>query len=195
MSYSSFVRGEVRELTWAWWLLVLAGSLSIAAGVIVLAKPGNSLATLAVVAGIFILLDGIFELAHSLTCGMQNRGFIALLGVLSVIVGVLLIRHPIAGVVAVALLLGLWLMTVGVVRFIAAVEARRHRLWTIAVAALEVIAGIVIVSDPGIGYATLALITGIAFIVNGIGISALGWAMHTLRREVPSPPRGASATT
>ena len=53
---------QVRDLTWGWWLVVVVGVLSIVAGVIIVAKPSSSLATLAVIAGIFLLLDGILEL-------------------------------------------------------------------------------------------------------------------------------------
>src|SRR6185312_14050135 len=53
---------EVREATSAWWLLVLIGLLAIAAGVIVLLKPEDSLSTLAVIAGIFVLASGIFDI-------------------------------------------------------------------------------------------------------------------------------------
>jgi uncharacterized membrane protein HdeD (DUF308 family) len=55
-------------------------------------------------------------------------GMVALLGVLTAIVGVLLIRHPIAGVPAVALLIGIWLITIGVVRFVAAFQLRETQL-------------------------------------------------------------------
>ena len=56
---------DVRAATGGWWLLALVGVLSIAAGIIILLKPSDSLATLAVIAGIFLLLDGIIELAAS----------------------------------------------------------------------------------------------------------------------------------
>jgi uncharacterized membrane protein HdeD (DUF308 family) len=86
---------EVRAATGGWWLLLLVGVISIAAGVTILVKPGDSLATLAVIAGIFLLVDGILELTAALLHGTQSRGMVALLGVLTAIVGVLLIRHPI----------------------------------------------------------------------------------------------------
>ena len=54
MSGQTLLREDLHEATWAWWLFMLLG-LGIAAGVIVLAKPGDSLATLAVVAGVFVL--------------------------------------------------------------------------------------------------------------------------------------------
>ncbi|MGA9633832.1 MAG: hypothetical protein WBQ41_01190 [Solirubrobacterales bacterium] len=44
-----------------------------------------------------------------------------------------------------------------------------------------------IVSDPSIGYTTLAILVGIGFIGNGIGMTALGWGMHEVRREVSNP--------
>jgi len=74
-----------------------------------------------------------------------------------------------------------------VVRFVAAFEVDEHRGWNIVAGVVELIAGIVIVSDPNIGFATLALLAGIAFIVNGVGMFALGWGMHSLRRETAAP--------
>jgi len=93
---------------------------------------------------------------------------------------VLLIRHPIAGVAAVALLIGIWLIAVGVIRVATAFDQRADRGWHIFAGALELIAGIAIVASPDIGYASLALLVGIGFIVNGVGITALGWNLRRL---------------
>ena len=68
------------------------------------------------------------------------------------------------------------------IRFAAAFEEPEHRGWYAFVGILELIAGIAIVADPSIGYATLAVLVGIGFILNGIGMVALGWAMHRVRR-------------
>ena len=103
------------------------------------------------------------------------------------IAGVLLIRHPIQGIVAIALLIGIWLIVVGVVRFIAAFEVVEQRVWNIIAGLVEAIAGIVIVSNPNIGFATLALLVGLAFMVNGLGMFAVGWSLHTLRRATAAP--------
>src|SRR3954453_9373173 len=142
---------EIRAGTSAWWLLVVVGLLGIAAGVIVLLKPEDSLSTLAVITGIFILASGIFDIAISFSSRTPNRGLAAVMGVLSAIVGVLLIRHPIGGVLFVALLIGIWLIAVGIVRLILAFEVTEHRLWGIVVALIEIAAGIVIVAAPPIG--------------------------------------------
>ena len=177
------IDGRAREVTWGWWLVLLVGVLSVVAGVIILLKPSESLATLAVIAGIFFLLDGILELADSLVRSTPNRGLVALIGVLSAIAGVLLIRHPIGGVAAVALLIGIWLIAVGVIRFATAFEEYENRGWHALAGAVEVIAGIVIVANPDIGFGTLALLVGIGFIFNGIAMAVLGFGMHSVRRQ------------
>jgi uncharacterized membrane protein HdeD (DUF308 family) len=180
----SSYQAEVKEITWGWWLVLLVGVLSAVAGVIILFKPSESLPTLAVIAGIFLLLDGILELVASFMRGTQNRGLVALFGVLTAIVGVLLIRHPVGGVVAVALLIGIWLIAVGVIRFATAFEEHEHRGWHALAGMVELVAGIVIVANPNIGFATLALLAGIGFILNGVAMAVLGWGMRDVRKEV-----------
>ncbi len=176
-SFDAQVNHDARAV---WWILGLVGLLSIAAGVIVLVEPSISLATLAVIAGIFFLVDGIFEIVRAIVGGIPGRALLALLGAVSAIAGVLLIRHPIQGVVAIALLIGLWLITIGIVHFVGAFDEADHRLMAFAVAVLEVIAGIVIVSSPGIGVATLALLVGISLILRGIAMCALAWATRSV---------------
>ncbi len=182
-------------MTAAWWVAGLIGVLSVIAGIIVVAKPSNSLATLAVVCGIFVLVDGIFAIVQAFGPDTDSRGLVAVMGVVSVIVGILLIRHPGVGVRAVALLLGLWLIAAGMVRTVVAFELPEHRLRRLVVAAVLLIAGIVVVASPHIGYATLAVIVGIGFIAYGLTMIVLGAAMRTVHHEVPSAAPGGAVTT
>ena len=195
MSYAPMSREELREATGLWWLPALLGVLSVIAGGIVIAKPSNSLATLAVVVGIFVLIDGIAQLITSLAGASQNRGLLALIGVLNLIVGVVLIRHPVGGITFVVVILGIWLIAIGAVRFVVAFETQGHRAWRLFVAVVEVIAGIVIISSPKIGFATLALLVGLAFIINGVSLLILGIAMRTVKEKTVEPPSGASSAT
>jgi uncharacterized membrane protein HdeD (DUF308 family) len=50
---------RLNEFRWARWIFVVVGFLCMVTGVIVLADPKNSLATIAVVIGIFLVIDGI----------------------------------------------------------------------------------------------------------------------------------------
>jgi uncharacterized membrane protein HdeD (DUF308 family) len=176
-----------REATWAWWLLIVLGSLCAVAGIIVLARPSDSLTTLAVVVGIFLFVDGLIELAVALLGHTESRGLVALMGVLNTVIGIALVRHPLSGVTAVALLIGIWLVAVGVVRFVAAFEDAEHRVRHLLVAAIEVVAGIVVLAQPHIGYTALAIIVGLTLLIRGAGIAALGWAMHVVRHDAAMP--------
>jgi uncharacterized membrane protein HdeD (DUF308 family) len=195
MSTGTDLHAVERRLTWAWLLLFFAGLLGIVAGIIVLAEPGISLATLAVVTGIFLLVDGLFEIPAAIFGQTPNRGLLALTGVLSVITGVILLRHPIAGVVAIALLLGIWLIAMGVVRLMQAFDALERRGWQIVLSLLEVVAGIIIVASPDIGVATLALLVGISFIVRGLVTCAVAWLLHGAKRGLDRSGRGAIPVT
>ena len=67
--------------------------------------------------------------------------------------------------------------------------------WALAVAALQIVAGIVLVASPHIGLATLALLIGIAFILNGIALVGFGIvirALHLARRRSRVWRRGGS---
>ena len=96
------------------------------------------------------------------------------------------------------MLIGIWLIAVGVLRVVAAFEVDENRGWNIFAGAVELLAGIVIVSDPNIGFATLALLVGLGFILNGMGMFAVGWSLHTLRAcgaEAPRQPRAERTAT
>lgn len=186
---------EAVDLSPMWWLIALIGAASLAAGVILVAKPSHSLAVLAVVFGIFIVLDGIVELISAITGNVQNRGLAAIIGVLSLIVGIVLIRHPTNSVNLIGILIGLWLVTAGVIRLLRAILLAGHRLLGALLAVLEIAVGVAVVANPHIGYATLAVLAGIWLIVSGIGSIILAFvirgARDELREQAASP--GAAA--
>src|SRR3954454_5656229 len=165
----------------AWWLVLFVGMLCIAAGLIVIVQPDISLATLAVVAGIFLVIDGCFDLVSSLSRATEHRGLLALLGVLTVVVGVILIRHPGTSVIAILLLIGIWVIAFGLVRLVALLSGGQGGAWSVVIALVEIVAGVVIVAIPDIGVATLAVLVAIAFMLRGIGMCALAWGLRAAK--------------
>jgi uncharacterized membrane protein HdeD (DUF308 family) len=173
-------RGEVAP-SWGWWLLVLIGIVSVVAGGILVAKPSHSLATLSVVFGIFLLIDGIVDVASSFGRGEESRALTAIVGLLAIVIGILLIRHPTTAVSAIGLIIGIWLVAAGAVRLLAAFAIGGHVFMRVLIALLEIVVGVIIVSDPHIGYATLAILLGIWLIINGLAWIGLGIAVRAAR--------------
>ena len=166
-----------------WWIPVVAGVVTVGVGTVVLIKPSESIKVLAVISGIYLLLDSAIAFVAAIGRETEGRELAAVHGVFSLLVGLVLIRHPIKGVTAIALMIGLWLVVVGAIRLVAAFRAEHDRGWRIIVALVQLIAGIVIVSDPNIGFNTLALITGISLIVQGCTMIVLGWAGRSATPE------------
>ena len=195
MAEPDMAAGRFKELRWARWVFVILGFFCMVAGVIVLADPKHSLATIAVVIGIFLVLDGAIEVLVSLLSGAAGRSLTVLIGVVSVVIGIILIRHPIVSVVAVAIFVGLWLIVSGSVRLAWVFDGTRGGAWRFLVAAVEIIAGIVIVSSPGIGLTTLAVFVGIALILRGIAMSTLGWLIDDIAKDPKLPAHGRVVAT
>ena len=164
-----------------WWVFGLLGLVSLIAGAILVAEPSNSLATLAVIFGIFLLFDGIVELVSSFRRDEGGRALTAIIGVLGIVVGIILIRHPTRAVNAIGLVIGIWLVAAGAVGLVYAVVERN--VLRLAIAALEIIFGIVVVGDPHIGYATLAVLVGIWLILNGLGMIGAAFLLRGARSD------------
>lgn len=168
------------EPSFAWWLFLFVGVVSVVAGAILIARPSHSLATLAVVMGIFLLIDGIIELVISLGHSEANRALAAIIGVVTIVIGILLIRHPTNAVNAIGLIIGIWLVASGVVRLLRAGVI--GGLLRVLIAVLEIVVGVIVVSDPHIGYTTLAILVGIWLIANGFAWIGLGFVVRAATR-------------
>jgi uncharacterized membrane protein HdeD (DUF308 family) len=172
---------DVVEASKLWWLLTLMGAISLVAGGILVAKPSQSLNVLAVVFGIFLLIDGIIALIWALRHRGASRGLDIIVGVLGIVFGLILVRHPSHVVSFIGLLIGIWLVAAGAVRMVRGIETRS--VWRVVIALLELIIGIIVVGDPHIGYATLAILTGIWLIINGIATIGLSLVLRRAGRD------------
>ncbi|HTR89491.1 MAG TPA: DUF308 domain-containing protein [Solirubrobacteraceae bacterium] len=174
---------ELGPLRHLWWLLMLFGVAVLAVGVFFVASPHETLTTFTVIAGILLLVDGVIAIVASIFGRGEGRGMIALVGALSAIAGVVLIKKPFDTLVFFVLIFGIWLVIAGVLRIVAAIGEREGRGANVLIGLVDAIAGIVILSWPGIGLSTLAIIIGIVLIIRGILFIAAGWVLHGLMRE------------
>jgi uncharacterized membrane protein HdeD (DUF308 family) len=185
---------ELLELAGLWWLVMLFGAAVFCVGAFFVISPHESLSTFTVIAGIFLLLDGVLAILGSIFGRGEGHGLLALIGVLSAIAGLVLIKKPSGTLVVFVLILGVWFVVAGVVRFVAAFGEREGRATNIAIAILDAIAGIVILSWPSIGLATLAVIIGIVLLLRGALFVAAGWELRRLGHAVDAELRAHPAT-
>lgn len=112
------------------WLYVLAGLLGIAAGVIALLWPQLTALTLVVLAGAWAIVTGVLEIAAAVRLRRELTGewVIALLGIISVIAGVIILLRPDVGAVALATVLGVYAIIAGAVLLVAAWRLRKAQV-------------------------------------------------------------------
>src|SRR5271165_7322928 len=191
---STFREEQLRPLATLWWLLALFGVVVLGVGVFFVVSPHETLTTFTVLAGILLLLDGVLAIVASIFGRGEGRGLLALVGALSAIAGLVLIKKPFDTLIVFVLIFGVWLIVAGVVRFVAAVAEPEGRAGSIAIAILDVVAGIVILSVPGPSLATLAVIIGIVLIFRGALWIGAGWELRGLGHKVDSELRARPAT-
>ena len=179
---------NLRPVESLWWLPALFGVMTLGVGVFFVVSPHETLSTFTVIAGIFLLVDGVLAIFGSIFNEGDGRGLLALIGVLSAIAGLVLIKKPFDTLVAFTLIVGVWFVVTGVVRFVVALASPEERGGNIVTAILDVIAGIVILSWPDLGLSTLAVIIGIVLIVRGVLFIVAGWQLHKLNGEPHGGP-------
>jgi uncharacterized membrane protein HdeD (DUF308 family) len=181
----------LRPVTSFWWLFVLFGVATLGVGVFFVVSPHETLSTFTVIAGIFLLVDGVLAILASIFSKGEGRGLLALIGVLSVLAGLVLIKKPFDTLVVFTLIVGVWFVVAGIVRFVVGLASPEGRGGNIVTAVLDLIAGIVILSWPDLGLATLAVIIGIVLILRGLFFIVAGWQLHKLDEDLPGSPSAA----
>jgi uncharacterized membrane protein HdeD (DUF308 family) len=154
-----------------WWLLLVAGIIALAAGIAALVWPNVTLGVIALIFGIYLLISGLIELVAGIAEDEADSGtrvLAALLGVLSLIAGVIVLRHPGQSLLLVAMVLGIYLILAGVLTIYRAVHATTGKGMAIAIGIIDVIAGIIIAAWPKIGLTTLVVFVGVVLILRGI---------------------------
>ena len=171
--------GRLRR-SWAW--VVADGVLGVVVGVLALAWPRVTVLALAIVLGVGLLLQGAFELsaASRVASGTRGRGWLIFFAVLAIVAGLICLLQPGAGLFAIALGVTIWFFVAGINELVAAFTYAEHRVWNLIAGVVSVIAGVILIADPGIALSTIALLTGVLFIVRGLTEIGMGAQLRRL---------------
>src|SRR6187200_2928805 len=152
-----------------WWVLLLNGALLVVAGFLIFSIDW-SVRSLATFFGALFIFQGLTE---ALTTGIDARVRRAnvLTGLLSIATGVLIIVWPKPGLLAVAIILGAWLVVMGTLAIAGAFAARSFlpNWWLLLIIGLlEIPLGVLALANPGATLAALITVTGIWAIAFGV---------------------------
>jgi uncharacterized membrane protein HdeD (DUF308 family) len=174
---------------WGW--VFAYGLLTLIAGIAVLAWPSETLLVLAVLFGIQLIISGIFRFVGALATDDLTGGtrvLLALLGVLSIIVGLWAVRHVLLTLLALIVFLGIFWIVNGAIEIFTALAHREmpQRGWTVVMGVLSVLAGIIVLAYPGLSLYGLAIILGIWLLIFGVMEMAAAFRLRSVARTAPS---------
>lgn len=117
-----------------WWPLLVEGVTGIAIGLITLLWPGITILVLVYLIAAWAIATGVFKIlaAIRLRRELEGEGWLALSGVFSIVFGLILIVAPVEGELAIAWLIGAFVMGFGVLLLALAFRLRRwqHHIGT-----------------------------------------------------------------
>lgn len=172
-----------------WWLMMIAGILSVAAGICVFVFPIESYVTLSLLFGVLMLLTGIIQLMLASTSGnyLLMRGYVIVGGVLDLILGVFLCVYPGMTLIALPVLMGLWLMYHSFIIIAFGGDMETFRVSgspvMIILGVLLLILSIFVILDPlSVGVITILTAAGIGLILLGLMFCIMSYHLKNLHK-------------
>ena len=106
---------------------VLAGILSIAAGIAIIVWPGPGITAVAIFLGAWLIVSGTLAISGAFATRrvLPNWWLLLILGLLEVPLGVLALANPGATLAALITVAGIWAVAVGAMRVVLAFELKR----------------------------------------------------------------------
>ncbi len=174
-----------------WWIPVIRGISGIVFGIIAFAYPGLALATLVLLFGAWVLIDGVFRIVGA-TAGRASDpdwGFHLMIGILGIVVGILTFRAP--GMTALALIIyvAAWALMIGAAEIALAVKLRREikgEWFLILMGLASIIFAVLLLLNPGPGALALLWLIASYAIVFGVLAIFFGFRLRSLRTLVPT---------
>jgi uncharacterized membrane protein HdeD (DUF308 family) len=145
-----------------WWLLLMGGILNIIVGILLLVNPAKTAIAFAWVLGLYWFVQGIFTLV-AMFIDHSAWGWKLFMGVLGILAGIVVMRHPIASALVIPSILVLLLGIQGlIVGGISLVMAFKGGGWGAGIlGALSIFFGIILI----LNYANLATVVTFIWIV------------------------------
>ncbi|OEJ23488.1 hypothetical protein AS594_02275 [Streptomyces agglomeratus] len=181
--------------SWTW--IMGSAVATLVPGVLLLVWPEATLHVLAVLIGLYLLVDGAFRFVAVFARRAHERLPGLLLAVLYVLAGVLCLRNPLQTIAALSLIVGvLWLVS-GILTLYTALATQDlpHRGVVVGVAVLGIVAGIVVLALPAESARALTRLLGLWLVLLGLSEAwvALAWRAALRKAQATGPHAPAAA--
>ena len=161
---------SVEELSRRWGLFLALGVLLVLLGGYAVSAAATTSLVSVIFFGSLLLVAGVAELVRAFR-DRKSRGFVLhlLSGLLSIVVGVMILRTPVAGVLSLTLLVAGFLMASGIFRIVASLTQRHAGWgWEVFNGVVSLVLGVMIWGQwPVSGLWTIGLFVGLELMFRG----------------------------
>jgi len=177
-----------------WWMLMLAGILCFAAGIVVFVFPLESYVALSIIFGVLMLIVGAVQLIVASTSSnyLMMRGYVIVGGVLDLILGLFLCLYPGVTLVVLPIMLGIWIMyhSFMIVAFGGDLDTFNVKGSGLVIASgvVLLLLSILILMNPfGAGIAAVVIMAGVGLLVFGLILCMMSLKLKEIHNLVISP--------
>ncbi|MCU1300878.1 MAG: hypothetical protein JWQ87_1162 [Candidatus Sulfotelmatobacter sp.] len=164
------------------WFLTLGIVMLLLGTVALIIAPAAAIGTVLVL-GWLIVASGVVEMIHALRMRKWGGIFLHLAGgILGVLIGLLIVTHPVAGALAWTLLFASFFTVIGIFRIVMAVRLKFPNWgWSAFDGAVTLLLGILLWAEwPWSGFWFLGVAVGISLILRGWAYVMFAFALHSL---------------
>ena len=153
---------------WGW--IMAYGVVSVVLGIAAFVFPYAATFAATVTIGVLFFVSGVFAIAAGLFGhGAESRGYSVLFGILSVVVGALMVMEPVTGAISLTLTVAVWLGARGALELWWGLKMRRRRGMLIALGAVNVLLAVFIAMTVPWSALTLpGFVLAISFLFGGV---------------------------
>jgi uncharacterized membrane protein HdeD (DUF308 family) len=166
----------------SWWkrgALIGLGALAIVLSILVLIHPGMTVVSIVYLAGIVLIIVGIEKIISGIFVKNKSRWGTVGLGVLALIFGSIAVGYPVHTAVFVIIILGIGLLFAGISHVVNGIGNKESPGWargfSIGAGALAIALSFLVMASPYAGAVFVSLFFGIALLIIGIEVIAVGW--------------------
>jgi uncharacterized membrane protein HdeD (DUF308 family) len=175
---------EAEEVAKSWWLFLVAGITSLVFGALILAIDWTVDELAAFVGVLFIIQGAAYLITKPLDGGTRSTNVIA--GLLGIGAGIALLVWPGRGLYVLAVFVGIWVITSGLLHIVGAFVNRHAPHWwlVLILGLVEVPIGIWAMRRPGLTLAVIVTLAGVWAIVTGIWQVLIAFEVRSLPRKL-----------
>jgi uncharacterized membrane protein HdeD (DUF308 family) len=183
MSVTNALLSEIEDLRHKWGWILLLGIVLICLGTAALLMTPVATVAAVLVLGWLMVASGVIEIIHAFRVHRWGGMFLHLIGgIVGVLIGLIIVTHPVAGALAWTLLFASFFTVIGIFRIIAAIQLKFANWgWAVFDGAITLALGILVWAQwPWSGLWFLGISLGVTLLLRGWSYVMLAFAIRSI---------------